>query len=464
MEEKIKNLKLIIRKLMRQFNVPALSIGIFKDNDIVFEKGFGARNLEENSPMTSDTLIPIASISKGFTALLILKFNEDGLLNLEDPIKKYLNIEPFLSNPGITIRHLLSHSSGIPSVDGQWSPIAISFGDYERICPVTSIEDFLDHISDTKSEIFFPPGQKFFYNNDMYTILGLIIEKVTGRVFEEVMKEDIFKPLEMNRSTYSKEELENDPQQDYIKGYIHNDSEEKTSLKSPPLPFTEQLQAPGGIYTSIHEMMNYIRCLTNNGTFNDRSIISPETLNLLWTPRINSPYGYGIKPKYCLGWVEEENYLGQTLYHHGGGLGISTSFLGIIPKLKLGVAVAENDDIGICKIIGLSSIALMLGKDPHITVKELRLLEIYEKIRGTYKSSLDLYKLKVYLKGQSIYIDVETDDGKFTYPLIIDDYEKLSFKLFSTIPNELQKITFHQDSKTKIIQFATYDRYLYHKK
>ena len=111
----------------------------------------------------------------------------NGLLNLSDPVSKYMQIEPFLSHLDITIAHLLSHCSGIPSVDAQWLPIAITYGDYQRIYPIGSIDDYLFHLSETKDEIFSKPGEKFFYNNDMFTILGMIIEKLTRHTFEEVL-------------------------------------------------------------------------------------------------------------------------------------------------------------------------------------------------------------------------------------------------------------------------------------
>ena len=109
---------------MRKFKVPGLAISILHNGKSIFEKGFGARNLEDNLPMTPNSLIGIGSISKSFTALLILKLRENGLLKLDDSVCKFLEIEPFLSHPDITIAHLLSHSSGVPSVDAQWLPIA----------------------------------------------------------------------------------------------------------------------------------------------------------------------------------------------------------------------------------------------------------------------------------------------------------------------------------------------------
>ena len=103
MDERFKQLQNIIVKLMRKFKVPGLAISILYNGERVYEKGYGARNLEENLPMTKDSLIGIGSISKSFTALLILKMQEKGLLKLDDPVNKYLEMEPFLSHPDIKI-------------------------------------------------------------------------------------------------------------------------------------------------------------------------------------------------------------------------------------------------------------------------------------------------------------------------------------------------------------------------
>ncbi len=463
MKDKFDQLQKIIVNLMRKFKVPGLAISILDNDKSVFEKGFGARNLEENLPMTPNSLIGIGSISKSFTALLILKLREKGLLKLDDSVSQFLEIEPFLSHPDITIAHLLSHSSGIPSVDAQWLPIAITYGDFQRIYPIGSLDDYLYHLSETRDEIYFKPGEKFFYNNDMFTLLGMIVEKITGKPFEEVLSEKLLKPLEMSRATVSREQLEKDPLQDYITGYIHKGSEEKLQFDKPKLPFSKFLQAPGGLYTSMHEMVNYADCLLQKGIFKNKRVIESESIELLWSPRIKSPYGYGKDPKYCLGWVREEDFLNNTLIHHGGGLGVSTSFFGLIPELNIAVSVAENDDSGICGIVGICALTMMVGKNPEQTNEKLKIIEIYDKIAGNYKSSLGLYKLEVSFKAMSIHIKVESDDGVFNFPLIIENFDDLTFRLFSTIPSNLQKVKFYQDSKTGRVEYVTYDRYLYHK-
>jgi CubicO group peptidase (beta-lactamase class C family) len=463
MNKKFQRLDEIVVRLMRKFRVPGLALSIIKDGERIYEKGYGARNLEENLPMTEDTLIGIGSISKSFTAMLILQLQEKGLLTVEDSVSNYLNVEPFISHQDITISHLLSHSSGIPSADAQWLPIAISYGDYKRIYPVTSRDDYLQHISELKDEIFFNPGEKFFYNNDMFTLLGIIIEKLTGKSFETVLQQNILNTLKMSRSTVNREKLENDPQKNYIRGYLHKGEKGDLRLEHPKLPFSRDLQAPGGIYTSMHELSNYAKCLLQKGKIETNQIISPQSIELLWKSRILCPYGYGKEPKYCFGWVKEDDVFEHIIYHHGGGLGVSTSFLGVIPDLNLGINIAENDDMGIAGIVGMCAFALMLDRDPIDLIDKYRNIEIFCEIEGKYRSSLDLYELEVFMKNQSIYINVESDDGRFTFPLIAEDYRNLIFRLSSTVKYPIKRVQFFRDEKTEEISFISYDRYLYHK-
>ncbi len=467
MIEKFDQLHNIIVKLMRRFKVPGLAISISKEGKILYEKGFGARDLEKNLPMTPDTLIGIGSVSKSFTAFLILKLQQEGLIDINDPVSKFLEIEPFLSHPSIKVSNLLSHSTGIPSVDGQWLPIAISYGNYDHIYPISSKDDFLYHIFQTKGEIFFKPGEKLFYNNDMYTLLGMIIEKLSKKDFGKVIKEKLFEPLEMHRATVTREELESDSLQDYMKGYIHKPQKENSQtvnkFDTPPLPFSKYLQAPGGIYASMHEMINYGDCLLNKGNYQGEELLNEELFEMLWTPRIDSPYGFGSNPKYCLGWVREDDFFDETLIFHGGGLGVSTSYFGLIPKRQIVVSVAENDDSGICRLIAENAMELLLGKNPEKVNKELKLLKISEEVSGNYKSSLGLYELNVSFKNFNLYIKVESDDGTFNFPLIAKDLDNLEFTLFSTILNEKQTIKFYKEKNTGHVEFVTYDRYLYHK-
>ncbi|MFX1427523.1 MAG: serine hydrolase domain-containing protein [Promethearchaeota archaeon] len=463
MEEKFIKLEKIIREYMRKYKVPGLAISIYQDNDIVFSKGFGARNLKEFLPMTPQTLIGIGSITKSLTAFGIMKLVERNEISLGDSVSKYLEFAPFTSHPDIQIKHILSHSSGVPASDGGLASMFYTFGDFKKVYPATTNDDFIAHLGEPENFIIFEPGEKFFYNNDMFTCLGFIIEKISGVSYPEFIKKEILDPLEMKRAVFLKEDFERDPLNDKITGYMPKKMDDSWIPEQKPVPLYNYLDAPGGLYVSMEEMMNYVQCLLQKGTYKNHVVLSTQFFDELWIPRISSPYGYGKTPKYCLGWVIENDYYPYPFIHHGGGLGTSCAFFGLVPEKKLGVSVGQNTCTGITSSIGRTALCLLLDLDPLVHVKELKTSQILDEICGIYKSSHNLYELKIYLKGPVLFADIEVDDGFMSFPVIPKESEDLSFSICSTLPVMREGIRFIRDQITNKIKFATYDRYLYQK-
>ncbi len=461
MEKKFKQLEQIIRNYMRKYKIPGLAISIFQQNKILFSKGFGARDLEQFAPMTPETLIGIGSITKSITAFGIMKLVERGKLSLKDSVSKYLDFAPFTTHPDILIEHILSHSSGVPAADGGLASLFYTFGDYKRVYPATTKEDFIAHLGDPEDFVIFKPGEKFFYNNDMFTCLGFIIQDLSGMSYPEFIKSEILDPLEINRAVFSKEEFDKD--NDKISGYLPEMKDNVMVPKKHSVPLYDYLNAPGGLYISMEEMMHYVQCLIQKGRYKETQLLSTESIDELWTPRITSPYGYGKNPKYCLGWVLDDNYFSYPCIHHGGGLGISCSNLSLIPELKLGVSVGQNTCTGIVSSIARAALSILLDLDPITKVEELKMQEVIGEISGEYKSSLDLYKLKIYLKGTVLFADIEIDDGSMTLPLIPKELDSLTFTICSSLPIPKQFIRFIRDDSTKKVKFVTYDRYVYRK-
>jgi len=127
---------------------------------------------------------------------------------------------------------------------------------------------------------------------------------------------------------------------------------------------------------------NYAICLLEKGIYKGNQIIKPESIELLWTPRIKSPYGYGKDPKYCLGWVREEDFFNHTLIHHGGGLGVSTSFFAIIP--------ADFPAISGLKFSNFVE-QLTPCPDASLSAKALKDISIYEQVSSPF-NPLDVLK------------------------------------------------------------------------
>jgi len=447
---------------MRKGKIPGLAISMFQGDKVIYSKGFGARDLEKFLPMTPQTLIGIGSVTKSFTACAILKLVEQGKISLEDSGSKYLNFAPFSNHPDIKIKHMLSHSTGVPAADTGLFSMFYTFGDYRKIYPTTTREDFEAHLGEPEDFIIYKPGEKFFYNNDIFTCLGFIIEQISGLSYSEYVHDEILDPLGMERAVFSKEKFEKDDNK--ITGYLPHKEEDVMIPKKNDVPLYEYLEAGGGLYVSMEEMMNYAQMFLQKGNYHDYQLLKPQSIDKIWTPMINSPYGYGENPKYCLGWVIDDNYFPQTFMYHGGGLGTSCAFFGLIPDLKIGVIVGENSCTGNSSVIVRAALSILLNIDPMTQVKELQMERTIEEISGNYKSSHDLYNLKIYLKGTILYADIETDDGAMSFPLMVKDLDNLEFTICSTLPEIRHGIKFLKNSISNKIEFVTYDRYLYRKK
>ncbi|MFX1385844.1 MAG: serine hydrolase domain-containing protein [Promethearchaeota archaeon] len=463
MEKIFTQLEHIIRNYMRKYKVPGLAISIFQEDQMIYSKGFGARDLEKFLPMTPQTLIGIGSITKSLTAFGIMILVERGQLSLDDSVSKYLDFAPFTTHPDIQIKHILSHSSGVPAADGGLASLFYTFGDYKKVYPATSREDFIAHLSEPEDFIIFKPGEKFYYNNDMFTCLGFIIEKLSKSSYSKFIRKEILDPLEMKRAVFSKEEFEKDPLNDKISGYLPKKEGDLMVPKKHPVPLYDYLNAPGGLYVSMEEMMHYTQCLLQKGKYKEKQLLSSDSIDELWTPRISCPYGFGKDPKYGLGWDLEEGYYDHTFIHHGGGLGTSCANLSLIPEKKLGVSVGQNTCTGIISVIARAALSLLLDLDPKVHVEELKTEQIIDEICGVYKSPHDLYKLKIYLKETVLFADIEIDDGFMTLPLMPYQLEDLSFYICTTLPKARQYLRFIRDQTTEKVKFAAYDRYLYQK-
>lgn len=459
----VTKIKKLVYKYLKKMNVPGISISVAKDGELLYHQGFGARNIEKNLPMTPSTMIGIGSCTKSFTALGVMQLVEQGKFSLEDDVSLLLGIEmPKLTRP-IKLKHILSHSSGISALDLNSNVFQVILDNYSKILPTQSEEDFLYLLQNSQDYLKFDPEQHFFYNNDLYVCAGMIIEKYSGMKYEDYIKEKILQPLEMIRSTFLKTEMDNDPEDNTMVGYLPS-NDPKHTLKCYEFPYDKYLSAGGGLITSTDQLLNYGMCLLKGGKFNGNQIISPESIEELWTPRILSPYGFGKKPQYCFGWAREEDFLGHTIIHHGGNIGVASAFIAMIPELNIIVAAASNDGKGLSKIIALAILTELVGKDCLTDDRTLNGLQIIEDVCGTYYSYLDLYKMEITLKGNVLYANAEIDDGIVSLPIIIDDPNELTFQVGTFLRNPNQFVQFHRNSTTGKVEYVTYDRYLYHKK
>lgn len=305
---------------MDKYNVPGATVVVVKDGKEIFKKGYGYSNLDEKQVVNPDeTLFPAASVSKLFTATAIMKLAEDGKIDLNENIEKYIapyKVENKFEEK-VTCANLLTHSSGVDEA----SEIAGNTRDKNSI---KSQEYYFD-----KHEIIVnrEPNTVSRYSNQGYNVLGYIVEKVSGMSYEQYIKEKILEPLKMNNSLVR---LDNN---NTAKGYEMSDD----SYEVSPMPY-QYTSGSAGIISTAKDMENFMLAHLNNGEFNGNRILKEETSKLMQSKQfanneVFAGMGYGFI---------RSNRNGQEIIKHEGALPSYTTTMFLLPKQNLGIYVATN--------------------------------------------------------------------------------------------------------------------------
>ena len=359
---------------MESFEIPGLAIGFIMNNRIIYSKGFGIQSLDSKIPVTNSTLFHMASVSKTFVATAIVQLVEQNKISLDSTLVYYLpyfrmDDERYKS---ITIKHVLSHSSGIPDVDDyEWDK-----PQYDDLAAERYVKGFTD------KKLKFNPGERFSYCNAGYDIMADVISKVSGLTFEEYMKKNIFEPIGMVNSTFQKTKVP-----EYLATCPHVLDSNLNMSVSKIYPYN-RIHAPSStLHSNLHDMLMWARMLLNGGIINNKQIINPKSYELLTTPQIPK----GNQDSMCLGW--HLSYLGnKKMYSHtGGDIGYST-FFAFLPEDSIAVVVMGNNRQywgGNPAYITLNKILLKKDVDYwikpiHLELRKIILTDGIEKFKEEY--------------------------------------------------------------------------------
>ncbi len=404
-----------ILEKMSETKIPGLSIAVVKDNEVVYARGFGFKDLDTGTAVSPRTLFGIGSVTKSFTALAIMMLAEEDKLDVNDSIEKWvpLKIRPF--GEEIRIHHLLTHSSGIPALAYAEAFISNVLGLDHYWLPVASPEDIISFMADADKWVHAKPGERFFYLNEGYVLLGYIISKVSGVRYETFIKERILKPLRMERSYFAKDEVKRDG--DFATPYIID--KEGKHIKSR-FPFG--VTADGGLISNVLDLANYIMMYLNRGEFNGNVLVKRESIELMEQIYIRYPYALFEGEGYGYGWSIVPNFYGHKLVNHSGSVGVHTAYVGYIPGKKVGVAVLANAAGYPLRFIGMYILAYLLGENPEELpmIKNERILKKLEGIYETYKGT---FRVEIKKAGDYLIMIEKNKYQEFSTPLVP---EKLS--------------------------------------
>lgn len=300
---------------------PGAAVIIAKNGKILYQKCFGFANIQHHVPVKTETKFRIGSMTKQFTSAAIFKLQEQGLLSISDPLSKYISDYP--RGDEITIYHLLTHTSGIPNYtqnDGFWIRAKIP------IDPDTLISQF------KYDSLKFSPGENWQYSNSGYFLLGCIIEKVSGKTYEEYLKDNFFVPLGMKNTGYHDllEVYENEASgYEYANGKIYN----------ADLRHGSHFGAAGNLFSTVEDLF-----IWNEAIFNGNAL-SKSSFKIIMTPVM---WGDGQELteggfKYGCGWGMM-NHNGVSLIAHGGGFNGFDSWISRYPEHNFTIIVLTNSN------------------------------------------------------------------------------------------------------------------------
>lgn len=282
-----------LMNLCHEYRIFSGSVLVAKQGDIIYQKAFGIADRRWNIPNHINTKYKIGSISKQFTALLIVQLVQENKIQLDGKVSDYLAYFPKKNGDRMTIHHLLCHTSGLPN-------LAAHYQDWftERWLKSYSTREFIDLFSHI--ELQFEPGSRWSYSNGGYYLLAAIIEEVTGKTFGQIIKEKIFEPLDMAESGYF-DGYTNVP--NLASGYDYWDFQYFNAGYNSPTVH----KGNGGLYSTVGDLLKWDRAL-----YTER-LLSRKYLNLIFKPQMNMRSDVA----YSYGWVLQENFL------HGKGIDVS---------------------------------------------------------------------------------------------------------------------------------------------
>src|SRR5271170_7124678 len=336
------DLDVYVARDMKTFDVPGIAIAIVKDGKVVLAKGYGVRKLGDATPVDENTLFGIGSNTKAFTSAALASLVDAGKISWDDKVyerlKGFQMYDPYVSHE-MTIRDVLTHRSGMGLGEGD-----LLFWPHTTF----SRDDIIYRLRFMKPDSSF--RSHYAYDNLMYIAAGQIILAVTGKSWEDYIREKILLPLGMNTSNLSTNAFR--PGDDYASPHSRVDG----NLQVIPFQDLDNAAPAGAIDSSVAEMSKWIQLQLNHGKFpgRDDRLFSERQSREMWTAQTLTPISSGdsplavLRPKfsaYALGWGVRD-YQGRRLVSHSGGVSGFVTRVMLVPEENLGIVILTNAEQG----------------------------------------------------------------------------------------------------------------------
>ncbi len=350
----------------------------------IFQKSYGQAFREKNIDLNSETVFELASVSKQFTAMGIMILKKQGKLSYDDNLRRFISELPYTN---ITIRHLLQHTSGLPDyfqfTQPHWDSTKIMTND-----------DIISIMEKHHPPVLFAPGEKWEYSNTGYALLASVIERASGKSFQEFLSENIFKPLGMNRTRVYRKRFEKSTIDNYAYGYVKNDA--GTYVMADSLPETaamvysmDGVYGDGVVNSTAGDLLKWDQAL-----YTDKLVSNAMMAEAFADAILNN----GQTSNYGFGWLLMNSAeIGRYFFHGGGWPGYST-WLERHPRDNKTIILLANAGSANKQLRAIRNIVYGIESKPPVEVR------LDEKVLKQYEGS--------YAFSNGVMLNIRVDEGR----------------------------------------------------
>ena len=386
---------------MKEKATPGAAVAIIKDDRVIFSKGFGISNVETGAPVTTDMLFRIGSTTKMFTAAALLRLSEEGKLKLDQPISNY--VRGLDTKVGaLNLHQLLSHTAGLRDEGAGDGPL--------------EDEALGVRVRAWKEDVFFTkPGAIYSYSSPGYWLAGFVTEEVSRRPYAEAMKELLFEPLGMKRTTFRPTVA-----MTYTLSQGHVIGADGKAAVVRPHPENAAARPGGSIFSSVKELSRFVIALMNEGRLEGKQVLPPSTLKTLTGAHARIPlgeasYGYGLV-------LYDER--GVRVASHGGARRGYGSQILMVPAERFAVIILANRTAEMLNRTAEKAMEMLLPLKPKTAEKERPPVQMstdeMSRYTGVFKNPPQQWEIfvregKLFLKQEDAVMPLtKTGDYRFT--------------------------------------------------
>lgn len=427
-------------------NLPSVTAGLIETGKAVHSIAYGFKDIASSTPASISTLYGVGSITKSFTALSVAKLVEKGKLRFHDKIADFLPLKQKAFRE-VEIHHLLTHTSGIPGLGFSEVQIYNTLGTYKRPLPISNLDDVVQFLDEVDDWVESKPGEKLFYLNEGYDLLGEVITKVSGRPYTEFVKEEILSPLRMTRSFFAKDQIEQDA--DRATPYVVKDG------KANPSKIPYGSSPAGGLVSNVVDLSNYVTMLINGAAFEGKRIVGADTLEKMETPYVRWPretfpgqgYGYGLEII--------PSFYGRKVVFHGGSVEVFTACFAYSRSAGYGIVCLANGTGYSIDRIALYGMALLMDRDPE-ELPVIKLDKLLRRLEGEYSAYKGTVLAEVKRNGSFLMLSGEDIGENIVLVPESEDADRASFYSLAGTARMMVEFRFNRHGVEMI-----YERYKY---